>query len=110
VCHDRGTANTLYSSSTIRGSSILADDESNTRPAFRKGAYFNGIDVDKAYTQSAQKVMLSTLLSTDRYFDVPKGFYFARGHLAPDGIFSILLYQDDALYYFVDPFGSALTN
>lgn len=89
VCHDREASHTLWSSSVIRGASILADDESNTRPAFRKGSYYPGIDVDKAYTQSVQKSVLARILGSaaqaDRFFDVSKGFYFARGHLAPDG-------------------------
>ena len=103
VCHDQLSANTLYATSIIRGTSILADDESNTRPAFRKGPYFNGIDVDKAYTQRNQFTVLTQILGSAtlarRYLDPSKSFYFARGHLAPDGDFLDAASQDSTYYY-----------
>ncbi len=105
ICHERTTANTLYAYSFIRGASILADDESNTRPAFRKGSYFNGINVEKAYTQNSQNAVLTQTLGSASlarlYLDTSKSFYFARGHLAPDGDF-IDAASQDATYYYIN--------
>jgi hypothetical protein len=51
VCYDKTNANTLYSVNTIRGASVLADDESNKRPSFRESGFYPGMDVNKAYSQ-----------------------------------------------------------
>ena len=51
VCHDKSNSNTLYSVNTIRGASVLADDESNKRPSFRESGFYPGMDVNKAYSQ-----------------------------------------------------------
>lgn len=51
VCHDKSNSNTLYSVNTIRGASVLADDESNKRPSFRESGFYPGLDVNKAYSQ-----------------------------------------------------------
>jgi hypothetical protein len=64
ICYQRSTANTLYSSSVIRRVSILADDESNTRPAFRQGSFFNGIDVNQAYLQTTQMATFTRILGS----------------------------------------------
>nr|CAH0101205.1 unnamed protein product [Daphnia galeata] len=42
----------------IRRVSILADDESNTRPAFRQGSFFNGINVNIKLTYKPLKWLL----------------------------------------------------
>ena len=104
ICHDKITANTLYSIDRIEGVSIAATDTSHTRPGFKKGPFFKGIDVDKAYSQSGQKEMLDYLLGEDqanRFFDIHKQWYFARGHFAPDGDF-IDGGSQDATYYYIN--------
>ena len=103
ICYQRSTANTLFSSSVIRGVSILADDESNTRPAFRQGSFFNGIDVNQAYLQTTQMATFTRILGSaelaKRYLDPSKSFYLSRGHLAPDGDFVDAASQDMTYYY-----------
>lgn len=103
ICHQRSTANTLYSSSVIRGASVLADDESNTRPAFRQGSFFTGIDVNQAYLQTSQMDTFTRILGSAelarRYLDPAKSFYLSRGHLAPDGDFVDAASQDMTYYY-----------
>ena len=104
LCHDKLTANTLYSMGRIIGASIQADDETNKRPSFRKGQFYSGIDVDRAYTQSGQ---MSTIVQqfgatlAVKYINVSKSHYFARGHLAPDGDF-IDAASQDATYYYIN--------
>lgn len=103
VCHQRTTANTLYSSNVILGKSILADDESNKRPSFRRAGFFNGIDVDKAYSQVNQIAVLTQILNSAslarRYINNSKSYFFSRGHLAPDGDFIDAASQDSTYYY-----------
>lgn len=103
VCHERDTANTLYSSNVILGKSILADDESNKRPSFRRSGFYNGIDVDKAYSQTNQIAVLTRILNSAnlarRYINSSKSYFFSRGHLAPDGDFIDAASQDSTYYY-----------
>ena len=93
VCHVKSNANTLYSIHTIYGANIAADDKANARPSFRKGNYFTGINVDTAYTEAQQLVMVGNIVGdstlTSQYINASKSYYFARGHLAPDGNKSI---------------------
>lgn len=103
ICHQQSTANTLYSSSVIRGASILADDESNTRPPFRQGSFFAGINVNRAYLQTSQMATFTRILGSAelarRYLDPSKSWYLSRGHLAPDGDFVDAASQDMTYYY-----------
>ena len=102
ICHDEITANTLYSVDRIEGLSIAATDTSFERPGFRKGPFFRGIDVDRAYSQAGQREMLAYILGekqADAYFDISKQWYFARGHFAPDGDFIDAGHQDATYYY-----------
>jgi len=104
LCHDKSAANTLYSTARIIGASIHADDETNKRPSFRKGKYFSGIDVEKAYSQLGQKSTMIRLFGSAlaaKYINVAKSYYFARGHLAPDGDF-IDAASQDATYYYIN--------
>jgi len=104
LCYDKLAANTLYSTGRIIGASIQADDESNKRPSFRKGQFYSGIDVEKAYTQSEQMLTMIQLFGAvlaAKYINVAKSYYFARGHLAPDGDF-IDAASQDATYYYIN--------
>ena len=44
--------------------------------------------------------MQSTRLA-NKYIDPSQSFYFARGHLAPDGDF-VYVFEQNATYYFVN--------
>ena len=103
ICYQRAKANALYSASVIRGASILADDESNTRPSFRQGSFFTGIDANQAYLQTSQMVTFTRILGSAElarsYLDPSKSFYLARGHLTPDGDFVDSASQDMTYYY-----------
>lgn len=105
ICHNKSNANTLYSIDKIYGANIDADDQTNTRPSFRKGSYFVGIDVDTAYSQSGQNVTVANLVGSSslavQYIDLSKSYYFARGHLSPDGDF-IDAASQDATYYYIN--------
>ena len=105
ICHVKSTANTLYSIDTVYGANIAADDKSNVRPSFRKGNFFVGINVDTAYSQAGQNVSVANIVGSSalaiKYIDVSKSFYFARGHLAPDGDF-IDSGSQDATYYYIN--------
>ncbi len=89
ICHVKSNANTLYTIDTIYGANIAADDKGNERPDFRKGNYYVGIDVSTAYTQAQQLITVTDIVGSStlasQYIDVDKSYYFARGHLAPDG-------------------------
>ena len=86
ICHVKSTAETLYSIDTIYGASIAADDKSNTRPSFRKGNYYTGVDVDTAYSQAGQNATVRNTVGSSslaaQYIDLSKSYYFARGHFA----------------------------
>ena len=75
------------------------------RPAFRKGNYYTGIDMDTAYSQTGQTATVAKIVGSStlaaQYIDVGKSYYFARGHLAPDGDF-IDAGSQDATYYFIN--------
>ena len=95
VCHAKSNANTLYTFDVIHGANIEADDKANARPDFRKGNYYTGIDVATAYTQAQQTITMTEIVGSstlaNQYIDVGKSYYFARGHLSPDGIHIINL-------------------
>ena len=105
VCHVKSNANTLYTVHTVYGASATADDTTNTRPDFRKGNYYVGIDVATAYTQAQQTITMTNIVGSStlaaKYIDVAKSYYFARGHLSPDGDFVDAASQD-ASYYFIN--------
>ena len=105
ACHVKSTANTLYTMHNIYGASATADDTTNTRPDFRKGNYYVGIDVATAYTQAQQTITMTNIVGSStlaaKYIDVAKSYYFARGHLSPDGDFVDAASQD-ASYYFIN--------
>ncbi|XP_057378510.1 uncharacterized protein LOC130700475 [Daphnia carinata] len=105
ICHVKSTANTLYSINAICGANVAADDKSNLRPSFRKGAFYVGINVDTAYSQAGQNVSVANIVGSAQlattYIDVGKSYYFARGHLAPDGDF-IDAGSQDATYYYIN--------
>ena len=83
ACHVKSTANTLYTMHNIYGASATADDTSNTRPDFRKGNYYVGIDVATAYTQAGETTDVTNIVGSTSlaatYIDIAKSFYFARG-------------------------------
>lgn len=105
ICHVKSTANTLYSVDTVWGANVAADDKSNLRPSFRKGAFFAGINVDTAYSQAGQNTTVASIVGSYdlavKYIDVGKSYFFARGHLAPDGDF-IDAGSQDATYYYIN--------
>lgn len=105
ICHVKSAGNTLYSTDTIYGKNIDADDKANTRPSFRKGSYYPGIDVDTAYSQAGQLETVTAIVGSStlgaQYIDVNKSYYFARGHLAPDADF-IDAGSQDATYYYIN--------
>ena len=83
ICHVKSNANTLYSINTVFGASCTADDTTHTRPDFRKGNYYVGIDVATAYTQAQQLITMTDIVGSStlaaQYIDVGKSYYFARG-------------------------------
>ncbi|EFX85987.1 hypothetical protein DAPPUDRAFT_313567 [Daphnia pulex] len=105
VCHVQSNDNTLYAIHTIYGANAAADDKANARPSFRKGNYFVGVDVETAYSQAGQLVTVSDIVGSStlgaQYIDTTKSYYFARGHLAPDGDF-IDAGSQDATYYYIN--------
>jgi hypothetical protein len=105
VCHVQSNDNTLYAVHTIYGANAAADDKDNARPSFRKGNYFVGVDVETAYSQDGQLVTVSDIVGSStlgaQYIDTTKSYYFARGHLAPDGDF-IDAGSQDATYYYIN--------
>ena len=83
ICHVKSNANTLYSINTVFGASCTADDTTHTRPDFRKGNYYVGIDVATAYTQAGETTVVTNIVGSPSlaatYIDIAKSFYFARG-------------------------------
>lgn len=104
VCHDKISANTLYTIDTIEGASITAVDSDNPRPGFKKGGFFKGIDINGLYSQKGQAEEFAKLLgkeTADSYLDISKQWYLARGHFSPDGDF-IDAGSQDATYYYIN--------
>ena len=105
ICHVKSTANTLYSINTISGANVAADDKANLRPSFRKGTFFVGSNPDTGYSQAGQNVSVANIVGSYdlavKYVDVSQSYFFARGHLAPDGDF-IDAGSQDATYYYIN--------
>ena len=105
ICHDKTTANTLYSTDKIIGVSIDATDTNNTRPSFKKGTFYSGISPDTLYSQTTQLTTVANIVGSTtlaaHYINVSKCFYFARGHFSPDGDF-IDAASQDATYYYIN--------
>lgn len=105
ICHNKTTANTFFAADTIFGASMKTNDEEHTRPAFRKGKFYTGIDVDTAYSQVGQTKTVAAIVGSDslaaKYMNVSKSFYFARGHFAPDADF-VDAAGSDATYYYIN--------
>lgn len=77
---------------------------SNRRPSFKEGGYYPTFTADDAYSQKSQLAVVTELTGPSRgpaYIDAARSFYFARGHLAPDGDF-VHIYEQNATYYFVN--------
>ena len=104
VCHNKTEANTLYVIDRINGPSIEATDSSNKRPSFKKGGFFDGININGAYSQAGQAVEFARILGVKKgltYLNIRKQWYLARGHFAPDGDF-IDAGSQDATYYYIN--------
>lgn len=116
LCHDYGQFNTLYSRHTISGRSITVAEISNNRPSFKKASFFSSsVSPATAYSQSNQREMVRQLTGSsklaDQYIDVSQSWYFARGHLSPDGDFVYASEQNSTYYYInVIPQWQAINN
>lgn len=91
TCHDKIASMNYYSTHTIIGRSVDADDKSNKRPSFRQAGYYPGVDVNAAFSQGHQNKTIARVVGSDtlvaKYLNQKKNLFLARGHLAPDGDF-----------------------
>lgn len=105
TCHDKITTTNYFSTHTIIGRSVDADDKSNTRPSFRQAGYYPGVDVNAAFGQAQQNRTIARVVGSEalaaKYLNQRKNFFLARGHLAPDGDF-IDAGSQDATYYYLN--------
>ncbi|CAG7833472.1 unnamed protein product [Allacma fusca] len=105
VCHNRTAGNTLYSHHTLYGGSGKVPETSNKRPSFKKDNFYGKVSPDTSYSQSNQIDIVTSLVGSaplaNQYIDPSQSFYFARGHLSPDGDF-IYVAEQNATYYFIN--------
>lgn len=104
LCHDPSVDSTIFAYHTVHGEALNSFEVSNRRPSFKEGSYYTKITADEAYSQKSQLSVFTELFGAPQaslYIDVSKSFYFARGHLAPDGDF-VHIYEQNATYYFVN--------
>lgn len=100
---------------SIQGDALNPFEVSNRRPSFKEAQFYPTISADTAYTQKSQLAVVSSLVGSSdlgqKYIDVSKSYYFARGHLAPDGDF-VHVYEQNATYYFINvvPQWQAINN
>jgi hypothetical protein len=101
VCFDSIRANTISTSHTIKGTAKF--EISNIRPSFKESTFYTTISADEGYSQSNQLTTVSSLVGSSTlgatYIDPEKSYYFARGHLSPDGDFAEVSEQNATYYY-----------
>eukprot|EP00095_Tigriopus_kingsejongensis_P008765 maker-scaffold151_size306168-snap-gene-0.6 protein:Tk08765 transcript:maker-scaffold151_size306168-snap-gene-0.6-mRNA-1 annotation:"duplex-specific nuclease" len=89
---------TLYPEITGR-SNISA----NERPYYFQPDEYYGYEINDFYTQVMQKETIAELLQSqalaDQYIRPDDSFYFARGHLSPNGDFVYFSHQDASFYF-----------
>ncbi|ODM90863.1 Nuclease [Orchesella cincta] len=115
ICHNTNRDETIYAHHYIIGAGLNPYEVSNNRPSFKEGQFYTTISANDAYSQSSQKNQVAYLVGSqslaEKYINTSRSFYFARGHLAPDGDF-VHIYEQNATYYYINvaPQWQAINN
>jgi len=109
MCHNKKAALNYYSTNTIDGKSVDADDKTNGRPSFITGGYYadleaaQGKTVNTLYTQVQQTATIAQIVGStalaNEYINVNAQLFLSRGHMAPDGDFISAASQDSSYYF-----------
>ncbi|XP_055372967.1 uncharacterized protein LOC129606599 [Condylostylus longicornis] len=83
ICHDEISASTYYVQHNM-GPFNNKYQRNVTRPYFQQGKFFKKLNINKLYTQNEQIKTVGRILggNHEKYFDIDKYVYLARGHLA----------------------------
>ncbi|ODM94704.1 Nuclease EXOG, mitochondrial [Orchesella cincta] len=105
ICHNENLDDTIFAHHFIEGSALNKFEVSNKRPTFKEGIFYTKITANNAYKQTSQLKQVESLVCSEslakKYIDKKRSFYFARGHLAPDGDF-VHVYEQNATYFYIN--------
>ncbi|XP_026465021.1 uncharacterized protein LOC113367648 [Ctenocephalides felis] len=102
VCYNQSTGDAVYSHHKLAGKSIGFKQIEPNRPSFKSAGSAPGVSPAVAYKGNEQLEMFSKLLGkrqAKKFIELDKNKILARGHLAPDGDFSLVPHQFATYFY-----------